>query len=214
MQNQAVDSERICVGGSYTGVVPKTLSPRIRARTVRDAIAAIEVFETGAQQDVRDRIPDASWQVIAGALPLDWVALEHDRHVVTAFLDVLGPERAHLFFRGVLAQQLESSLLKSTVTTALRLFGATPAGMARAFPVGFATTYRDVGRVRVIQQGVGATSIVFDELAAEVLDTPAYPESFRGFFAGFFDVCRVDGDVQSTIERGAGRIEFALRWTV
>ena len=45
-----------------------------------------------------------------------------------------------------------------------------------------------------------------------MLDAPAYPESFRGFFAGFFDVCRVEGEVESTNDLEGARIEFALRW--
>ncbi len=180
----------------------------IGCREDRDASPS----EPGAGQRLRARVPDASWQIIQDTLPLDWIELEHDRHIVTGFMDVLGHDRAHLFFRGLLAQQLESSLLRSTVTTALRMFGATPGALARAFPIGFSTTYRDVGRVRAVPRGAGEAAIVFEAVAPEVLDTPAYPESFRGFFAGFFDVCRVEGEVESVNDFEGGRIEFSLRW--
>ncbi len=210
----------LAFGSSWTpadrvqcSAVGTTSKPRVRARVVHEAIAAFDRFADEGRDQVRELVPEESWRAIMGARPLGWVPIEHDRHVPAAFVEIAGEERAHVFFRSLLVEQLRRPLLRSTVAATVRMLGLSPASMARAAPVGWDVIYRDFGRLRVVQRGPQQTSIVMDHVAQTVFDNPAYMLSFRGFFAGLLDVCEVEGNADIK-HNDAGRwIETTLSWT-
>ena len=184
----------------------------MRARAVHDAIAAFDRTVPDGRERLRDRVPEPSWQIITRTKPLGWIAVEHDRHIPTAIVDLLGPAEAHNFFRSLLVQQLDSNLLRATLAATLRLFGMSPASLARSVPVGWDVVYRDVCRIRHRQEGAASAVLTLERIVPEVLEAPAYLASFRGFFAGFLDICHVEGSAELTHRTGSSTAEISLEW--
>ncbi|MEM6993946.1 MAG: hypothetical protein AAF721_25765, partial [Myxococcota bacterium] len=186
--------------------------PRVRAGFVHDAISWFDRFGDAGRARGRALVPPDSWTAITQARPLGWIAIDHDRHIPSAFIEVAGAERAHEFFRSLLVQQLRTPLLRSTLTATIRLFGMSPASLARAAPVGWEVVYRDFCNLRVQQRGPDSTTIVLHSVAPEVFETPAYSASFRGFFAGLLDVCDVQGDAELSVNAPGRLMEVRLHW--
>lgn len=103
-------------------------------------------------------------------------------------------------------------MLKSTLAATVRLFGLTPASLARAAPVGWEVAFRDFCRVRTTQHARDSAVVMLEDVAEQVFASPAYINAFRGLFAGFTDFCGVTGDAEATANERGRTIEFVLRW--
>lgn len=184
----------------------------MRARAVRDAIAAFDDHVDDGRERLRAIIPEQSWAVITEARGLGWIPLEHDQYVPASIAALLGPVDAHMFFRSLLVQQLRTPMLRSTVAATLRVLGLSPASLARAAPIGWDVVYRGFGKLKVQQRGATSTALTLEQVPPEVFDAPGYAPSFRGFFAGLLDVCRVPGDAELQVSPAGHRIEIVLSW--
>ena len=186
--------------------------PAVRGRAVHDALRLLDEFESGATAEARERVPADSLAVIDSTSDLGWVPIEHDHHVPASVIDVLGADRAHSYFRSLLARQLEAPLLRSSWAATRKLFGLSPGSLARAVPVGWPIVYRGFCSPEIQSQRAHEVTISMTHVHPQVFEYLEYPTSFAGFFAGFFDVCDVDGSVESTIDAEQRVIRFVLHW--
>ena len=187
--------------------------PRVRAQATQDTLASFsELIDNGRERLVA-RMPADALAQIDSTPSTGWVPIDVDRHVPAMVVAELGQDGAYAFFRAHCRRQLEiSPLLKSTIAATVRLFGLTPASLARAAPVGWDVIFRDFCRVRSTQRGSDSTCVMLENVAAQVFETPEYVDAFRGLIAGFTDFCGVTGDAEATANEQAHTIEIALRW--
>lgn len=187
-------------------------APAVRARAVQDALGQLDGFEAGATEAARRMVPEASLQVIDASRATDWIPIEHDHHVPAAIVETLGP-RADAYFRSVLTRQLEAPLLRSTWTATQRLLGLSPAALFYAVPLGWPVVYRDFGSIRILPHKARAAGLRMSRVAPGVFEHRAYLRSFQGFFGGFLDVCKCDGEVELSAQPDAATINITVRWT-
>lgn len=187
-------------------------APAVRARAVQDALGQLDVFESGATEAARRLIPPKSLQLIDASSATDWIPTAHDWHVPAAIVEVLGA-RADAYFRSVLTRQLEASLLRSTWSATQRLLGISPAALFYAVPLGWPIIYRDFCSIRIHPHQARAAALRMSQVAPDVFEHPAYLTSFKGFFGGFLDVCKREGEVELTAEPDAATIDITVRWT-
>ena len=187
-------------------------APAVRARAVQDALAHLDPFEPGATQAARRLVPPQSLRLIDTSRAMDWIPSAHDWHVPAAIVETLGA-RADAYFRSVLTRQLETSLLRSTWTATQRLLGISPAALFYAVPLGWPIIYRDFGSIRIRPHKARAAGLRLSHVAPDVFEHPAYLTSFKGFFGGFLDVCKRDGEVELSAQPDAATVDITVRWT-
>lgn len=187
--------------------------PRVRAQATQDTIASFSERIDDGRERLVAHIPADVLAEIERTPSTGWIPIEVERHVPSAVVAELGQDGAYIFFRQHLREQLEGSpLLKSTVAATVRLFGLTPASLARAAPVGWEVAFRDFCRVRATQRGSDSAVITLEDVVEQVFASPAYVDAFRGLFAGFTDFCGVTGDAEATSNENTRTIEIVLRW--
>ncbi len=186
-------------------------APGVRGRVAQDALRLLDEFEPDATARARARIPAGSLEVIDRTAALGWVPIEHDHHIPAAIVATLGP-RADAYFGGLVDRQLNTPLLRSTLTATRRLLGLSPAALVRAVPLAWPVVYRDFGSVKVLPQRGHRARLAMSREVPEVFEHDAYITSFRSFFGGFFTMCETQGVVEVEAAPQAARIDFTLTW--
>ena len=186
--------------------------PAVRARSTQDALAYADQFSPGATAKIRELIPPESLRVIDQATRTGWIPVEHDRHVPASTIEVLGEARAVECWREFLRSHLKAPLFRTVIDASIRLFGLSPATLAKITPRIFPLAYKDFCVVRSRAEEDMA-ELVLDEVHPEVADVAAYPVSFRAFFYGFLDICGVDGTVEVRPEPERDVIRARLHWS-
>ena len=193
------------------GGVKNGRSPAVRARAVQDALAQLDTFKAGATVAARELVPAESLKLIDASRATEWIPIEHDHHVPSAVVETLGSE-ADAYFRNVLTRQLEAPLLRSTWTATQRLLGLSPASLFYAVRLGWPVIYRDFGSIRILPHKARAAGLRMSRVAAQVFEHPAYLTSFKGFFGGFLDVCKCEGEVELSAQPKRSTVEITVRW--
>lgn len=165
-----------------------------------------------AEAQVRAAIPEDAAAAIASCSSLGWVPMAAHVAVLEAIVGVLGIDAARTFFRETSRANLQGSLLKGAVLSALRMFGVGPLALFRMFPRGFATITRDCGTVELGPTPEhDGTQAVFEDLPP-VLRVRAFALSMGGVFEAVLDVAKRRGDVHvDASELDDGRLRYVLR---
>lgn len=120
--------------------------PRVRARYIRDFLAAVGKLPAPKRDAVLDRVPAATLEQIEHAGTLDWLDFEVNVVLTRAIYDALSPEEVHLFFRGLLASVYGTALFYPFVRSALRAYSQEDPGKSvRWIPGGAGLLFRDLG---------------------------------------------------------------------
>ena len=189
--------------------------PAVRAASVHDVLEYLDVFEPGARERARQRIPAEALEIIDATPRLGWIPIEHDVFVPTAMHAVLGPERFRELLRTFVLRHVEASFLSPLVTKTSRLFGLNPVSLVRMLPVGWGLIYRDFCDIRVESLDATSAQVIFEDVVPEALASTPYLESFRAILAGVFTVTGHEGDVKILeIDRDLARVVFAMDWQV
>lgn len=161
---------------------------------------------------VRAAIPPDAAKAIAACSSLGWVAMQAHVAVLEAIVATLGVDSARAFFRETSQANLQGSLLKGVVFSALRIFGVGPLALFRMFPRGFATITRDCGTVRLgPTPGGDGTEAIFEDLPP-VLRVRPFALSMGSVFEAVLDVGKRPGDVDLDASNLAdGRLRYVLR---
>jgi hypothetical protein len=132
--------------------------------------------------------------------------------LLTGLVATLGEEDARHFLREVSKANLQGSLLKGALMSALRMFGVKPLALLRMFPRAYGTITRDCGEVSLgPTQAHDGTQACFDALPP-VLRVRPFAVSLAAVFEAAFEVARRPGDV--AIDDTAlteGRVRYVLR---
>ena len=187
--------------------------PAVRALSIQDVLAQLDSYRTGLSKAVRALVPDDVLETIDRAPRMSWIDVEDDIWVPSAFFEVLGEEDATEMLRNFMASHFEGPLLRPMVQGTVRSLGLTPVSLIRMIPVGWRLAYRDVCRPRVAETGHERARLVFEDVAPTVIESDAYPRSFRAILLGCFDVTRHEGEVEiDESDEKERRLGFRCRW--
>jgi hypothetical protein len=175
-------------------------------------LAFLDKFEVGAQSRVLERIPPASRKVIESTLGVGFIPIEHDHWVVDGIIEVLGRERAILFWREVMVDLLERPPLFSFVSRMVRELGRDPVSVVRLFAKGWPLVYRDMCQPVLIATKDGQPAIRFQNIAPAVRAHRNYLDSWHGVCQGFVHVARVRGSVAFSVAPDVSWAEAKFYW--
>jgi len=169
--------------------------PAIRASVVRDALNFLETFEPRLRSRVLERVPRASREVIAAADRLDWIPVEHDHHIVDAVVDILGRERAMLYWRDGVVDAMGRPLLRNFVSGMFRFLGRSPAAVVRIFAKCWPLVFQDLGETHLIATPDGHPTIRLENISPVIRRYPNYLITWHGISQSFTHIARVRGSV-------------------
>ncbi len=194
----------------YSSTVPEA---QVSLRHMRGLLQAID--ELGATDAARVRTALARHQLEA------IVRNEGDWHPAalmakwTETLDAtLGRRSLQTVFRNFAKLETKSSIVKSFVAGAVRMFGPGGATLARRIPSGMSLMYRDLGTIYARRVSSSEHDIVLDDLAAPCSESPSYAHAVAAYYQGLFDALGVKGTASvAEHDRAARRVVIRCVWT-
>lgn len=145
------------------------------------------------------------------AIPNSWIAVEFDRHLVSAIYEVHGPVFGPQCWRDLMQTHVESPPLKGIVTMSVRLFGLSPAGILRFAPRVWKHNYRDFCELESHEVDEKHASLVFRDVHPDVFAVPAYAVCVKSVFEG---LCDVVGGAEVEMSEDADSLSWTMqvRW--
>jgi hypothetical protein len=186
----------------------------VRARGVIDFVAYLKTALPGVAERVLAKMPPATQNAYASAIPTDWLSVDHSRRWIQGFVDDVGPERAREAFADFMAGWIvRSPLLKPLAEAVMRISGATPAAAIRVIPRALSFSYRDFFEGRVLEIGDARAVVVLESLAPEVAACPGYLVAFSGIFEGVIRFTGRRGTVEVTLNDEGTAARCVFDWS-
>lgn len=170
--------------------------PSVRASAIRDAIGHLNVFEPGSEARVMSRVPEVSRKAVLDVTRTTFVEVEHDGAVLNAIVEVLGRERAPLFWAAVTEQLANRPVLRAFVSGMLKVVRINPARTVGLMITGWPLIYRDVCEPRELTSPDGYPVLRFDAIAPEVRRFPNYAHPWHGCCIGSVNITKVGAAVR------------------
>lgn len=181
---------------------------RIRAAHTQVTLHVLQLLHPGRRQAVLERLdPEVRRGLEVPAS--DRIPAEWDVALVRAEVEVLGRDAMRRVARTAMVDALSGPQLGALLTGALRLFGATPAGLYRWAGRAWGHVTDGYGSLRLDRAEVTEAWLVVEEMPAGLAD-PDYLEAIAAALEAVFDVCGVEGDVSVVPRPDGGR--FHARW--
>jgi hypothetical protein len=182
------------VKASHTLATFRTLTALVPGRVAE--------IEAALPREVRDGLAAASG---VDLLPAAW-----DVAVVRAIDEVLGRDGMRRVARATMVESLSGPLLGNLLSTALRLFGASPGAILGWAGRAFGHVTLDCGTLRLTGADEASARLVLEGMEPAIAQ-PAYVDAIGATMESIFDVCRVTGSV--TAEPRPFGARYEARWT-
>ncbi|MBK9519848.1 MAG: hypothetical protein IPO09_21500 [Anaeromyxobacter sp.] len=153
---------------------------------------------------------------VTDASGLDWLPVERNLVITRAVYDALGPAEADRFFRDHTLASFHGPILKTMVTSAVRILGLAPASLARWVPKAWHLIFRACGEWSLEEVTPGARQVTFTlgGLPAACAEDPVWLRSVARSLEAVLELARVRGVVAlAPRPRGARQAVFQLRWS-
>jgi hypothetical protein len=183
--------------------------PEIQARHARTALEVVGELFPAAAARIRERLSPLVRQAIEAAFRLDYLPVMVELEVVSAIREELGPRGSRAVAREGLRRTLQGNLLAGLVSSAVVLFGNTPAGLLKWVGRGYSRICRDCGELRLVESSEETAEVRLENLPPE-LNLPSYLDALGGGLEAFFDICQVEGEVLYDPWPGGAR--YLLSW--
>jgi hypothetical protein len=190
--------------------MPPGTPARVRAAHTQVTLNVLLLLEPARRGAVLERL-DPEVRRGLEAPSSDRIPAEWDLALVRAQVEVLGRDAMRRVSRTAMVDSLSGPQLGALLTGALRLFGATPAGLYRWAGRAWGHVTDGCGSLRLDRTGGNEAWLVIEEMPAALAD-PDWLEAIAATMESVFDVCRVDGDVSVVPRPDGGR--FHARWRV
>jgi hypothetical protein len=185
--------------------------PQVRASHSRGTLKALERLEPARLPDIMARLPEEARRGLAEAARSDRIPAAWDLALVRAEVDSLGRERMRRVARATMLDALGGPLLGSLVTSALRLFGTSPAALFGWTGRAWDHVTLGCGTLRLERSDVGEACLLLEGLPAGLADRE-YLEAIAGTLEAVLALCRVVGEV--VVEPRPGGARFRASWRV
>lgn len=183
--------------------------PRLRAAHTQGTLHVLLLLEPERLPAVLARIDPALRRDLEAAEPTTRIPAEWDVAVVRAQVETIGREAMRRVARTAMVDALSGPQLGALLTGALRLFGATPAGLYRWAGRAWGHVTEGCGTLKLDRAEGQEAWLLIDGMPPELAD-PDYLEAVAATMESVFDVCQVDGDVSVVPRADGGR--FHARW--
>lgn len=183
--------------------------PRLRASHCKGTLRALHAVAPEAAARVLDALPAEVRDGLAAATGLDYVPAAWDVALVAAIEGAMEPPRARRIYRVTMVDNLGGPLLGSLVAGALKLFGASPAGLYRWAGRGHAHVCQGCGSLRLLEVGERSAVLQIASMPPPLVVAP-YLQAMGATLEAVLDVCGVEGDVVTTPTHDGAR--FEARW--
>jgi hypothetical protein len=191
---------------------PATTGPRMRAWGPHDVVRRIEEFQPGTGKRLRTRVPPVALEALQRTGRFEWISMRNGREFSAAALAVLGDEGFVRFFRWMLPAQLDRPMTRGVIKASVAVFGLTPHSFMRATASFWKLAFLEVGTPRLEAQQPKSVTFVLEDICNDAFVEDAFLRSIAASFAGYFDVCKVDGTVDLQVDRAARVARFRMQW--
>jgi hypothetical protein len=191
---------------------PATSGPRMRAWGPHDVVRRIEEFQPGTGRRLRARVPPVALEALQRTGRFEWISMRNGREFSAAALAVLGDEGFARFFRWMLPAQLDRPMVRGIIKASVAVFGLTPHTFMRASASFWRMAFLEVGTARLEDPKVRSVTFVLEDIPPDAFVEDAFLRSIAASFAGYFDVCKVDGRVDLNVDRDARVARFDVSW--
>jgi hypothetical protein len=158
------------------------------------------------------RVPAASRELIETTPRSGWISVEDDHWTVDAMVEIFGPERAMLCWRGAVANLVDRPLLRNFVSGMLNVLGHSPVTVVRLFAKGWPLVYQDLTEPQIIATPDGHPTIRFERISPLVRRYPNYLLSWHGACQGFALIANVRGSVTFEVAPDKSWAEAKFFW--
>lgn len=186
--------------------------PSVRTRHMRAFAEAIAALPSSHVEAIRRRGGAGTFEAIERGDVGEWVPTAWNVQWVEAVHAVVGEQLFERFFRDLTRRDFDTSLYKSFVAGALRLFGNKPSVLVRRIPAGYSMMWKDSGELQLSREWESGCELTLAPLP-EVCLGPIWVHSVRWGLHGVFDVLGIRGESRvRPLDPSAKQVCFELGW--
>jgi hypothetical protein len=188
--------------------------PAYRISSARTMLAQLDRLFPETGERVRAALPEETLALVRESLSLTWIPAETHHQIADAVYSALGERDYRALWRKVFLDMVQTPLLKPFFEATIRLFGATPAGLARWTAKGYTLATRGLGTLQLAADDPVARRVEIEHIGypPALAVSGAHVAGTAGSFEGYLDVTRKTGSVtvlENTPARGYARFEIA-----
>jgi hypothetical protein len=188
-------------------------SAEVRCRHMKLLLRVIDALDEPARGRIRAALPEDDLRLIEETTSVAWLPVEIDLRATEVIWRALDPLARVAFFRRLGDHDFESSLLKSIVTSAIRIFGVEPGRLLHWMPRGWAQLFRDSTRITINTDVAKEARVTFDDLPPQLAESPAWRDSVAASMTAFYGATRREGTVRvESADPLARSMVLLFRW--
>jgi hypothetical protein len=173
---------------------------------------AISALPSAQAEAVKQRGGSETFRALERGEVGEWVPTLWNVQWVEAVHAVVGEKSFEQFFRDLTRRDFDTSLFKSFVAGALRLFGNKLSVLVRRIPAGYTMMWRDSGDLELTKEWAGGCELTLSPLPESCLG-PIWIHSVRWGLHGIFDVLGVRGESRvRPFDPSSRRVSYELSW--
>jgi hypothetical protein len=180
---------------------------------MKNFVRQLSWLPTPERDRVRALLCPADLRVIDESSPTDWLPLAVNVKATDVVWSSLASPLREDLFRRMLHEDLESSYLRSLVTSAVLLFGPSPGSFVKWVPRGWGAMFKDSGEVAACDVTASSARLVYTALDVQIVESPCWLASTAASLRALIDLAKLEGDV-SVVDRDTARRTGSLlfRW--
>lgn len=143
-----------------------------------------------------------------------WVAADDHIALAEAVASVLDEAAYARFWRDVMREELDGPLLRHVVAPIARLFGLTPASLAKHAPTAWPLIVREGGALRFCDLGAGRCELLLEGFSATHLASEPFVRGYAASLEAFLDVSELEGSVSThDLDLSKPSVRFLFEWS-
>jgi len=184
----------------------------IRAGLSKDFLLFVHDANPGLAQRVTGML-STELSVLSQHPRTGWFPLSHHMAINHALVSVAGMEGYRQTWRIAMRRMFGQPLLKAFVDGAVRVFGASPATLARVAPTAFQTLFRAAGRIECTLEPGRSLKLELIDFPVEHSQNGVFAEGMVGVFGSFVDLCKANGEVKlEHHDPSLGAATYTMTW--
>ncbi len=187
--------------------------PRIRAVHTHNLLRAVRGLAHGERDRILARLGENDCDEIDSTSALLWLPMSLHMRLSDAVRDVLGPERNVLLWRTAMTKTYERPMLRGFATTAVEIFGMTPAALFRRSAAVYSHLTRDLGTLVYEPAGESSGTVRLTGFPADAYRFICYVEGLAGCLESTLTLGRATGEVVvRELDEARGDVSYSVSW--
>jgi hypothetical protein len=143
---------------------------------------------------------------------MGWLPIKYDHWIIDGIVGVLGREQAIACWRASVLDMIERPLLRAFASGMRRVLGNDPVRIIGLLPMAWPMLFKDFCELELGVDHATQVTLVFNKLAPELREHPNYLACWTGVTQGLFDVARVPGQVEMTVDQDFRTARARCTW--